>query len=89
MEKKKISISYIYMIIAAAGMLLLVFGLLEYISLGGSKSKASFLLTFAGFLILVHYIFHLEKKVGISDKVMWIKSGLLILSLFIFVYTFY
>lgn len=36
MEKKKISISYIYMIIAAAGMLLLVFGLLEYISLSGS-----------------------------------------------------
>ncbi|MDQ0429533.1 positive regulator of sigma E activity [Planomicrobium stackebrandtii] len=89
MEKKKIGISYIYMIVAAIGMLLLAFGLLGYISLVESSTTTNFLLTFAGFLILVHYIYHLEKKTGVSNKLIWIKSGLLILSLLIFTYSFY
>lgn len=89
MEKKKTSTSYIYMIIAAIGVLLLAFGLLEYITLVGSTSTSSFLLTFAGFLILVHYIYYLEKKTGVSNKVIWIKAGLLVLSLLVFTYTFY
>ncbi|ANU12647.1 hypothetical protein BBI08_01825 [Planococcus halocryophilus] len=89
MEKKKTNSSYLYLIIGAIGMLLLVFGLLEYISFVGSTTTPSFLLTFAGFLILVHYIYYLEKKSGISNKVIWVKSGLLALSLLIFTYTFY
>lgn len=80
---------YVYIIIGAIGMLLLAFGLLEYISLVGSISTPGFFLTFAGFLILVHYIYYLEKKAGTSNKLIWIKSGFLALSLLIFTYVFY
>ncbi len=89
MEKEKTNSSYVYIIIGAIGMLLLVFGLLEYISLVGSTSTPSFLLTLAGFMILVHYIYYLEKKTGVSNKLIWMKSGFLALSLLIFTYIFY
>lgn len=89
MEKKKNGLSYIYMIIASIGMVLLAFGLLEYLLLTGSASTPNFLLTFASFFILVHYIYHLEKKTGVSNKVIWIKSVALALSLLILTYTFH
>lgn len=89
MGKKKTTGSYVYIIIGAIGMLLLVFGLLEYISLVGTTSTPSFLLTLAGFMILVHYIYYLEKKTGVSNKLIWIKSGFLALTLLIFTYIFY
>lgn len=81
MEKSKRSGSYAYMAFAAIGMLMLAFGILEYMSLLGNVNTKSFLLTSIGFIILVHYIYYLEKKSGISDKVIWIRSGLLIMSL--------
>ena len=89
MEKRKKTSSYIYMLVAAIGMLLLVVGLLESISLVGSTSTIGFLLIFTGFMILVHYIYYLEKKTGISNKVIWIKGVVLGLSIVIFTYTFY
>ncbi|WP_422123570.1 hypothetical protein DHX103_01820 [Planococcus sp. X10-3] len=89
MEKRKIDSTYFYVIIGAMGMLVLVFGLLEYISLIGTTATPSFLLTFAGFMILVHYIYYLEKKTGVSNKVIWVKSLFLGLSVIIFTYSNY
>ncbi len=83
MEAKKPNGSYAYMAIAAIGMLMLAFGILEYMSLLGNVNTKSFLLTSIGFIILVHYIYYLEKKSGISDKVIWIRSGLFVISLLI------
>ncbi len=81
MEKNKVSGSYTYMVMATIGMLMLAFGILEYMSLLGNVNTKSFLLTFIGFIILVHYIYYLEKKNGVSNKVIWIRSGLLVISL--------
>ncbi|MCH4825725.1 hypothetical protein [Planococcus halocryophilus] len=89
MEKKKTGASYIYMVIAGVGIFLLAFGLLEYILFVGNVNTPGFFLTFIGFIILVHYIYYLEKKNGMSNKVIWIKSGMLILSLLTIGYLFY
>ncbi|MFD1031035.1 hypothetical protein [Metaplanococcus flavidus] len=63
MKKRKIDSTYFYVIIGAIGMLMLVFGLLNDISLFGTAATPNFLLTFAGFMILVHHIYYLEKTV--------------------------
>lgn len=89
MEKKKLNSKYIYVIIGAIGMLILVFGLLEYIYFIGGTANPSFLLTFGGFLILIHYIYYLEKKTGVSNKVLWIKSLVLALAVLTFAYINY
>ena len=89
MKKINTGTSYIYMIIASIGMVILAFGLLEYLVLTGNASTSHFLLTFASFFILVHYIYHLEKKTGVSNKVIWVKSVLLAFSLLILIYTFH
>lgn len=86
MEKKKLDSTYFYLIIGAIGMLLLVFGLLEYMYFIGSTANPGFLLTFGGFLILINYIYYLEKRAGVSTKAIWIKSLFLGLAVFIFAY---
>ncbi len=83
MEKNEVSGSYTYMAMATIGMLMLAFGILEYMSLLGNVNTKSFLLSSIGFIILVHYIYYLEKKSGISDKVIWIRSGLFVMSLLV------
>ena len=89
MEKKEKDASSVYMIVASIGMVLLGFGLLEYVLLVGNPSTPNFLLTFGSFFILVHYIYHLEKKTGVSNRVIWIKSLLVVLSLFILISIFH
>lgn len=89
MEKKQTGSFYIYVIIGSIGILLVAFGLLEYIWVIGNTSNAGFLLTFAGFMVLVHYIYYLEKKAGIRNTVIWIKSAVLASTLLIFTYLFY
>lgn len=81
METKKTSGSYVYMAIASIGMLLLAVGMLEYMSLLGNAKMLNFFLAFLGFIILVQYISYLEKKNGVSNKVIWIRSVLLLISL--------
>lgn len=89
MEKKEKGTSSVYLIVASIGMVLLGFGLLEYLLLVGNPGTPNFLLTFASFFILVHYIYHLEKKTGVSSRVIWIKSLLVVLSLFILISIFH
>lgn len=89
MEKKETRPSYIYMIIASIGMALLGFKLLDYLLLAESTITPNFLLIFVSFIILVHYIYHLEQKAGVSKKVIWIKSILLALSLPILIHIFH
>ncbi|PSL40904.1 hypothetical protein B0H99_10336 [Planomicrobium soli] len=88
MERKETRPSYIYMVIASVSMALLGFKLLEYLMLAGGTITPNFLLIFASFFILVHYIYHLEQKAGVSNKVILIQSLLLALSIFFLMHIF-
>lgn len=78
LDEKEIRSPYLYMIISSLGMLLLLFGVIEALSRLNRIDATTFLLPFFGFMILVHYIYHLEKKAGISNKWIWIRSVVLI-----------
>ncbi|MDE4086760.1 hypothetical protein PO902_17070 [Planococcus maritimus] len=71
---KKIHNPYFSLSIGALGMLLLTFGIFELVIGNAGMNPAQFFLPCAGLIILIHYIYYLEKKAGISDKLIWIRT---------------
>lgn len=72
-------ILYINMIFGSIGIILIALGIFEFLTI--VESLAGYILTLLGFIIIVHYIYHLEKKAGISNKLIWIRAIILILIL--------
>lgn len=81
LEKKKHNNVYLNMIVSSLGMILIVFGMVKYISI--NNNMADILLIWLGFLIMIHYIYSLERQTGISNKLIWIRAAVLILTLII------
>ncbi|MGM0896626.1 MAG: hypothetical protein ACQEV0_01930 [Bacillota bacterium] len=77
-KEKEVRNPYLYVCIGAIGMLLLTFGIFELLELISIKTAPAFILIVSGLIILVHYIYHLEKKAGISNKLIWIRAIALI-----------
>jgi hypothetical protein len=78
---------YLNMIIGSVGIILIALGMFKFLTI--VESSAGYILTLLGLTITVHYIYHLEKKAGISDKLIWIRAILLILILGGIYYFFY
>jgi len=70
---------YFNMSIGTLGLLIILVGLFKYVETVGGN--ASF--TLLGFPLTMIYLNYLEKKAGISKKILWIKSILAISLLFI------
>ena len=84
MEKKETGASSIYMIVASIGMVLLGFGLLEYVFLVGNPGTPNFLLTFASFFILVNSIAGLLGQYSNPEFVIdWNLTSILLITVFI------
>ncbi|WP_211655589.1 hypothetical protein [Planococcus alpniumensis] len=73
-KEKNINNPYLSLSIGAIGMLLLTFGIFELVLNNIGMNPAEFLLPCAGLIILVHYIYYLERKAGISNKLIWIRA---------------
>ncbi len=67
------------MIVGSIGIILIALGIFEFLSI--VESTTGYILTILGFMIIVHYIYHLEKKAGISDTIIWIRASILIIIL--------
>lgn len=78
---------YISMIVGTIGIILIFLGIFEFFTI--VESTKGYILMFIGFVITVQYIYHLERKVGLSEKVIWVRAIILILILFIAFYFLY
>lgn len=81
METKKTDNIYFNMAWGTLGMIFVVFGFIKYISV--YNDFTNIFLTWLGFMIMVHYIYSLERKVGVNNKLIWIRVIILILTLII------
>jgi hypothetical protein len=71
---------YLNMILGSIGIILITLGIFEFLII--VKSTTGHILTLLGYVITVHYIYHLEKKAGISEKIIWIRAIILIVIIF-------
>ena len=88
-NEKKIHTPYFSLSIGALGMLLLTFGIFQLLIGNMGANPSDFLLPCAGLIILIHYIYYLEKKAGISDKLIWIRALAIMTVLAVGVYLAY
>lgn len=88
-RKEKIQNPCFSLSIGAIGMLLLTFGIFELVTGNVGTNPAEFFLPCAGLIILIHYIYYLEKKAGISDKLIWIRALAIIVVLAVGAYMAY
>lgn len=75
------------MVIGSIGMIMIGLGFVSYFTL--IYDIQGYFLSVVGYALVNNYIYTLEKKAGISKKLIWIKSILSILTLGIISYIFY
>lgn len=83
--KDKSSLSF-NLILGSLGLISIPFGMIRFIR--SPYDTASILLMSIGFAFVIGYIYYLERKVGISNKFIWIRAIGFILVLSIFAYFF-
>lgn len=88
-NEKKIHNPYFSLSLGATGMLLLTFGIFQLVIGNVGTNPADFFLPCAGLIILIHYIYYLEKKAGISDKLIWIRALVIMVVLAVGAYMAY
>lgn len=77
---------YLSMVLGSIGIILITFGIMEFFLIGDASNYVLLLL---GFIITIHYIYFLEKKAGISKKLIWIRAIFFILILVAVYYGYY
>lgn len=75
------------MIFGSIGMIVLALGVIKFATL--TFDVQGYLFSVLGFSIVINYIYSLEKKAGISNKLIWIQSGVLILIVAVISYSLY
>lgn len=75
------------MVIGSIGMIMLGLGFVRYFTL--VYDIQGYFLSIVGYALVNNYIYSIEKKAGISKKLIWIKSILCMLTLAIASYIFY
>ncbi|MFA9559469.1 hypothetical protein ACERII_19345 [Evansella sp. AB-rgal1] len=81
---------YLHLLLGSIGILLIALGMFELIAKVESTMPVLILTFFGfGFIAVVHYIYYLEKKAGISNKLIWIRAVFLILLLLGIYFSFY
>ncbi|QOY36610.1 hypothetical protein AWH56_002730 [Anaerobacillus isosaccharinicus] len=83
MEKNDKGILYINLVIGILGPNLIVLGILKYFEAVGGTG---YLTPFLGFAITMIYLNYLERRAGISKKIIWTKSIISIVTLLAFYY---
>ncbi|HWL24306.1 MAG TPA: hypothetical protein VNR38_11260 [Ureibacillus sp.] len=68
-------------------MILFGLGAIRFATL--SYDVQGYLLSIAGFSLVINYIYSLEEKAGISKKVIWIRSGVLIVIVAVISYSLF
>lgn len=84
MEKNEKGILYVQIFIGTVGLIIIGVGLLKYYETVGGKA----VFTLLGYPLLMMYLHYLEGKAGISNRLLWIRSILAILLLFL-IYVFF
>ena len=70
---------YFQMVIGTIGIILLGLGLIRYATQTSSVYALADSFTLFGFALVVSYIYSLERAAGMSNKFVWIQSGICIL----------
>ncbi|MGJ9384344.1 hypothetical protein [Salipaludibacillus sp. CF4.18] len=78
---------YINMVLGSIAMVMVALGIMRYFSL--VYDSQGYGLTFLGFVFLSNYVFFLEKKAGIDNKIIWIKSIITAVTFGILAYILY
>ena len=63
---------YINLIVGTIGLIMIGLGIIRYFTL--INDSQGYLLTLIGYALVNGYIFYLEKKAGISNRIVWIQS---------------
>ena len=71
--KKDQQVLYFYMISVTIGTVIIALAIIKYIV--GVNEPKGFLIILLGFLLTINYINYLEKKAGISKKIILIKNS--------------
>ncbi|RXJ00231.1 hypothetical protein DS745_11905 [Anaerobacillus alkaliphilus] len=75
---------YLNMAIGTVGIILVFLGLFEFVNL--VEDIKGLILILVGLTIIIHYVYHLEKKAGISNKIIWVRAIILILVIYLVYY---
>ncbi|TFB14038.1 hypothetical protein E3U55_14740 [Filobacillus milosensis] len=78
---------YLNMIFGTIGMILVGLGMIRYFTL--IYDIQGYGLSIIGYSLTNGYIFYLEKKAGISNKIIWVQSAVGITALAVTTYIFY
>lgn len=75
------------MVIGSIAMVMVGLGILRYFSL--MYDSQGFGLSLIGITFLNSYVFYLEKKAGVSNKLLWIKQSIIVVAFVILSYILY
>lgn len=79
MTKTGSGVSIIYMIFGTLGMIIVALAGLSMIQEEDSSTRV--VLVLIGIIVIVNYVYYLERKAGMSNKAIWGQSGVLIASI--------
>lgn len=85
--KKDKQVLYFYMISVTIGITLIAMAIIKYIV--EVNEPKGYLIIILGFVLTFNYIIYLEKKAGISKKVIWVRNSLYIVLVGSFIYFLY
>jgi len=75
------------MILVTIGTILIALGIIGY--LVKLNEPKGYLMIFFGFLLTINYINYIEKKAGISKKIIWIRNSVYMVLVFSLSYFLY
>ena len=79
MTEKDSGVSIIYMVFGTLGIILVALGGISLIQVEDSSTRVMIILI--GIIVVVNYVYYLERKAGVSNKMIWGQSGILIASI--------
>ena len=85
--KKDKQVLYFYMISVTIGITLIAMAIIKYIV--EVNEPKGYLIIIFGFVLTFNYIIYLEKKAGISKKVIWVRNSLYMVLVGSFIYFLY
>lgn len=79
MTEKDSGVSILYLFLGTLGMIMVALAGLNMIQAEDSTTRVMMILI--GIIVVVNYVYYLERKAGMSNKAIWGQSGVLIASI--------
>ncbi|SDI06616.1 hypothetical protein SAMN04487975_111108 [Planococcus glaciei] len=79
MTEKDSGVSILYLFFGTLGMIMVALAGLNMIQAEDSTTRVMMILI--GIIVVVNYVYYLERKAGMSNKAIWGQSGVLIASI--------